>query len=128
MKISYFPHLIPLTCSALNDIHNGQRILLQYTCCVLIVHCNLMKIAQAKTSFQRIESIPTKNYILIQTRTGTLECYFLNPFWCMYARPGKIQNKYNANWRHQKFDYFGECYECHGLQRNQTELLREAHL
>ena len=39
----------------------------------------------------------------------------------MNSRPEQFQNRYKRNWRQQKCDSFGECYESHGLQRNLTK-------
>ena len=80
----------------------------------------ISRISQAKKNFQRMKSILTNN----QSRFTQEEepwSVILNPFWCMDARPGQFQNSYKRNWRQQKYGSFGECYESHGQQRNQTK-------
>ena len=77
------------------------------------------RITQAKKSFQRMKSILTNNHILIQTRRA-LEGY-IEPILMYGYKPRQFQNKYKRIWRQQKCDSFGECYESHGLQRNQRK-------
>ena len=44
-----------------------------------------------------------------------------NPFLCMDARSGQFQKWYKRNRRQEKYIFYGDGYESHGLQTNQTK-------
>ena len=75
------------------------------------------RIAQAK---KRMKSILTNNHMSIHIEEKPWSA-ILNSFCCNNARPGQFQNSYKRNWRQQKCGSFGECYESHGLEKDQTK-------
>ena len=71
------------------------------------------KIAEAKKEFSENE--------INNHKQPHLNSYKKKSPGCMDARPGQFQIGYKRNWWQQKCDFFGECYESHGLQRNQKK-------